>query len=363
MSLHVFGAVVTYSGVAANNRGETEGNITTLQKLLWNGEVHSTVSAEAIRWAIRYYWQKKGIQLNRQWDDDKSDHGYQDEDYRAWDLVDPKGDTYCDDDVLGFMEAAAANEESEFKHEIPRRRKALEDAIEKKTQDAKLKKKLDEFEVAVKKLMDLRREFNRVTDEGGDTDAMQKEIDKLRKKAGLKAGAIARRGVLEIARAISTRPFAGDITFNARSGKKGRTSLYGTEIHATRYQYGFALTPERLRVKTRAIDSIDAITNLGEVAGNQSRFLFDFSPESIVLRISEDAAPRILYCFQEDEVGNIKAPDLVRRVQTGDILASEIYIGGPLAENPEVSELSDAHVYPGVKSAVTEFLTEFQTRL
>lgn len=57
MSLHIFGAIVTGHGCAANNRGETEGNITTLQKLLWKGQVHTTVSAEAIRWALRYYWQ------------------------------------------------------------------------------------------------------------------------------------------------------------------------------------------------------------------------------------------------------------------------------------------------------------------
>ena len=51
MSKHLFGIVVTPYGAAANNRGENEGNITTLQKLLWKGEVHTTVSAEAIRWA------------------------------------------------------------------------------------------------------------------------------------------------------------------------------------------------------------------------------------------------------------------------------------------------------------------------
>jgi CRISPR-associated protein Cst2 len=37
MSLHIFGAVVTGYGCAANNRGEMEGNITTLQKLLGKG--------------------------------------------------------------------------------------------------------------------------------------------------------------------------------------------------------------------------------------------------------------------------------------------------------------------------------------
>jgi CRISPR-associated protein Cst2 len=44
-----------------------------------------------------------------------------------------------------------------------------------------------------------------------------------------------RRGVLEVTRAISLTAFDGDVTFNAKSGEKTSTSLYGTEIHATRY--------------------------------------------------------------------------------------------------------------------------------
>ena len=47
MTLHVFANFVTPFGTAANNRAETEGNMTTLQKLLWMGETHSTVSADA----------------------------------------------------------------------------------------------------------------------------------------------------------------------------------------------------------------------------------------------------------------------------------------------------------------------------
>jgi CRISPR-associated protein Cst2 len=35
--LHVFANIVTPYGTAANNRGETEGNVTTLQKLIWMG--------------------------------------------------------------------------------------------------------------------------------------------------------------------------------------------------------------------------------------------------------------------------------------------------------------------------------------
>jgi len=32
--------------------------LATLQKILWRGEVHTPVSAEAIRWAIRWHWQR-----------------------------------------------------------------------------------------------------------------------------------------------------------------------------------------------------------------------------------------------------------------------------------------------------------------
>jgi CRISPR-associated protein Cst2 len=53
MAIHVFANIVTSFGTAANNRGETEGNITTLQKLIWMGMPHTTISAEAIRFALR----------------------------------------------------------------------------------------------------------------------------------------------------------------------------------------------------------------------------------------------------------------------------------------------------------------------
>lgn len=290
MSLHIFGAIVTGPGVAANNRGETEGNITTLQKLLWNGEVHTTISAEAIRWAIRYYWQNNAEDsVNRMWDDTREDHTWQDPTWKGW--MTPDGDTYIDDDLLGYMKA-----------------------------------------------------------EGGKTEGEKGRTDK-------------RRGVLEIARAVSTTPFAGDITFNARSGVKDRTSLYGTEMHATRYQYGFALTPERLRVRRRAIDAIEAFVNLGEVAGNHSRFLFDFSPESIVFRLTDDPAPRLLYCFEEDDGGRILAPLLVHRIKNLDIDESEVFIGGLLAKDDQIKNLKRLNLYPGIKQAAKAFVKSVKSKL
>ena len=101
MALHVFGAVVTHNGIAANNRGENEGNITTLQKIMWNDQVHTTVSAEAIRWAMRYYWQTSGIPVNRKWIDAKEEFEWQDPNWQGWSSK--EGETFIDDDMLGYM--------------------------------------------------------------------------------------------------------------------------------------------------------------------------------------------------------------------------------------------------------------------
>ena len=286
MAFHLFGNVVTGYGTAPNNRGENEGNVTTLQKILWKGEVHTTVSAEAIRWALRYYWQTAGndYQVNRRWDDEANDNIWQNENF---------DDTnFFDDDVLGFMRAEGAKVEA--------------------------------------------------SDE-----------PKQKGKKAPKGTTTAKRGVLEVTRAVSTTPFSGDLTFNSASGKKGRTSLYGTEVHATRYQYGFALTPERLKDKSRIIAVLEGLSSLGEVAGNHSRFLYDFSPDSLVLRWTHDFSPRILYCFAEKDE-EISIEELIRKVKNQDIEPQELWIAGAITESQEVKELKElgVNIFPGIKLAV-----------
>ncbi|MEP0885450.1 type I-B CRISPR-associated protein Cas7/Cst2/DevR [Trichocoleus sp. ST-U3] len=280
---HLFGNLLTSYGTAANNRGENEGNITPLQKLEWKGETHTIVSAEAIRWALRYYWQRAGYPVNRRWDEDAkpiADHILQEPNFDE--------ERFIDDDVLGFMRAEAAKLEAS-------------------------------------------------------------DQPKGKGKKAPKGTTTARRGVLDVSRAVSTTPYAGNITFNAVSGAKGGTSLYGTEVHATRYQYGYALTPDRLKDKSRIHAVLDGLISIGEVAGNHARFLYDFSPESIVLRWTHDFSPRFLYCFEEDETGEVLVPDLVRRVAAGDIDPKELWIGGAISET--LGDLG-ANVFPGVKSTV-----------
>jgi CRISPR-associated protein Cst2 len=291
--------IVTPYGPAANNRGETEGNISTLQKILWNGEVHTTVSAEAIRWAIRYAWQRSGKPVNREWDEAANTHRWRDERWLAWEGPKGKGkETYIDDDVLGFMLAEAGKAE------------------------------------------------------GSEAEAGAGKG----KRTRVKGTVVARRGVLEVTRAISLVPFGGDITFNAKSGKKTSTSLYGTEVHATHYQYGFALTPEWLRETSRVLDVVDAIVSLSEVAGNQSRFLYDFAPESAIFRWTNDFAPRFLYGFVMDGERPALRDDVRHRIEAGDIDARELVVGGTIAASTDGKDLKQrgAAVFDGVKAAADE---------
>ena len=54
---YLYGTILTGEGVAANNRGDNIGNTTTLQKVFHQDDLHTSVSAEAIRFALRYRFQ------------------------------------------------------------------------------------------------------------------------------------------------------------------------------------------------------------------------------------------------------------------------------------------------------------------
>ncbi len=320
MSLHVFANIVTPFGTAANNRAETEGNITTLQKLFWMGDSHSTVSAEAIRFALRRRL-REFEPTNRRWDEDERNNVWEDWEFKGWDTE--AGKTFIDDDLLGFMTAEAAKQEAG-------------EAGEETAKDA-------DDKPAAK----------------GKKDA---------KEPRKKGTANVRRAVLEVTRAVSLTPWTGDTTFNAASpgatpsaskGDKDRAKNpvpYGTEVHATRYQYGIALTPERLRDRSRVAKAVEALCNLGTVAGNHGRFLFDFSPDAAVIRITPDPAPRLLYCFDTDDHGkSVAAPRLLQRIAAGDIDKAELVVGVADLDGELAKALKGAGVACfGVKAACAE---------
>ncbi|MEL6339961.1 MAG: type I-B CRISPR-associated protein Cas7/Cst2/DevR [Myxococcota bacterium] len=288
MTQHVFGAVLTARGVAANNRGETEGNTTTLQKLIWRGAVHTTVSAEALRFALRARLAEMGAECNRTFEGATRANVWKDPAFKGWSK---DGEvTYADDDLLGFMSAEAAKEENG------------------------------------------------------------------------KGSTKVRRSVLELTRAVSLEPWHGDVTFNAASpgatpsaAKKGTNPVpYATEMHSTRYQYGFALTPSELRDAALAPMALRALVDVGPVAGNQARFLFDFSPDNICFRVTSDRAPRLLYGFDLRDGDSPSLSALASKVRAGDVAANELVIGGPVSEfmtDNERQAFEGAKLYAGVKAA------------
>lgn len=298
MTYHLFGNLITARGVAANNRGETEGNRTTLPKVFWGDNLHVSVSAEAIRWAIRYYWQAMEIPVNRQWLEEKQDTKLSlDKEKVKYDEA-----AFIDDDVMGYMDA----------------------------------------------------------------------------KPGKGSEPVKRRGALEVTRAVSLQSAERiEITFNSKSGKKGkkggqdaeaeqaRTSIYSTETITTRFQYGLAITPERLAVPERVLDVVDAVTKLANVGGNHARFLFDFSPESAIFRWTHHPVPQFLHCFEQPEADILTAARLRQLIECEEIPAEEIWILGGYAFTEEAEALAErgVKVYPSIRKGVKAMKARIATDL
>ena len=289
MSLHVFGTILTSRGVAANNRGENEGNSTTLQKVIRDGDLFTTVSSEAIRYAIREVWMgDSSVTLNRrvahnsnEWTDKEFGKGWE---------------KFIDNDVLGFMHA--------------------------------------------------KKETN------------------------------SRRGILEIGRAVSVTPWPGTVSsnFSSPGSNPGVTHSnpipYAAEIHDTRYQFTIAMTPEALegaKKLDRTSDTLRAIQNLRRVGGNHSRYLFDFAPEAVILRVTHDPAPRIMFCFDEDDNGQLSMQKLIRRMQgtEPDVEPAEVIIGTAIdgIEGEDELKALGATVHRGVKAAFSDALKRIGEQL
>ncbi|QSF50106.1 MULTISPECIES: type I-B CRISPR-associated protein Cas7/Cst2/DevR [unclassified Thermosynechococcus] len=284
MTKHLFATIVTTTAVAANNRGEGDGStLSTLQKITRGNDQYTTVSAEAIRWGLREYFQNHyEKETNRTFNPETDRYSFKDEKFSA--------EKYIDDDLFGYMDA--------------KKGKDNEDATTK------------------------------------------------------------RRGALEISRAMSLDPYWGDIAFGSKGGEKGKTSIHSTEVHCTAYQYTIALTPESLKKPERALLALDAIGAVRHVGGNHARFLYDFRPESIVLRITDDPSPWIMDVFKR--IGeSVGCPRLVRLVEVGDVKADELIVGGEIADTPYGQQLKalGVQVYRGVKEAIAHAKEQLKQQL
>jgi len=298
MTMHLFGTMLTFQGVASNNRGEVSGGtVATLQKVIRNGDIYSTVSSEAVRYALRESLQTvPDVHMNREVGHAGKSEGSSDSTWKAKEFgADEKYDktAYFDDDVLGYMNANARQ---------------------------------------------------------------------------------TRRGILEIGRAVSIDAWPGTISSQFATpgsnpidkpndkSKRFEPHPYQCEVHDTRYQYTFAMTPDGLLAEKylRTEKTLFALQNLRRVGGCHARFLYDFAPEAIVLRWTTDPAPRIMFCFDQNERGHVSLKTLLKRIRGGDVQGDEVYVGTSIDGIPEMKELETAgvHTFPGVKAAVTALLAK-----
>lgn len=304
---YLYGTILTGEAVAANNRGDNIGNTTTLQKVFHQDDVHTSVSAEAIRFAIRYRFQLEGLRINRSYDGGLGKLFYEDEKRTTWN---PNGDVFIDDDLMGFMDAAAAQ-------------------AEKEDEEA-------------------------ATPEDGSAPEVKPKA-----KGKPKGKTTKRPSPLAIGRAVSLRPYRGEISFNAVSGEKvkGKLSLYNAEMHTTEYQYSFGLNLDDVIKKENIEHLVKAIVDPPQVAGNHARFAYDFSPASIVLRVTNAHSSKIQNCFEHDEDNRtFTVEKLLKRVESGDIPADELIIGGEIADTDEGKKLKESgvKVFGGIQQAAAE---------
>ncbi|WP_437724491.1 CRISPR-associated protein [Sorangium sp. So ce861] len=312
---YLYGTVLTGEAVAANNRGENIGNTTTLQKVFHHDDLHTSVSAEAIRFAIRYRFQLQGLRVNRSYDGGLGKLVYVDEKRTGWD---PSREVFVDDDLMGFMDAVAAAKERE----------------EEEGDEAE-----DDADASGAK----------ATGKKGKQAARPKVRGKTTK----------RPSPLAVGRAVSLRPYRGELSYNAVSGDKteNKLSLYSAEMHTTEYQYSFGLNLGDVVDKRNIGHLVDAILDPPPVAGNHARFAYDFSPASIVLRLTHAHSSRIQNCFDHDEARRTyKVDRLLHRVQSGDVPAGELIVAGEIAATQAGSRLKElgATVLPGIAAAGVE---------
>ena len=114
---YCFISILTPFGIASNNRGEGDGsNTSTLQKITMNGQEHTTVSSEAIRWAYReYLGNTYPDEVNRIYDSVVDEYHIKDEKHDEA--------KYIDDDIFGYMDA---KKDSKNKNATTKRRGVLE---------------------------------------------------------------------------------------------------------------------------------------------------------------------------------------------------------------------------------------------
>ena len=262
--MNVFGVALTNEAPSSNNRGENQENYLPLQHITIGDKIHSVVTSVSIRNRLRDVLALNFI-MNR------SRHQLPDNPQpcvKYSGLINPN--KFLDDAIFGYVVA-------EKKKESKSKTSKEEDAPRLREPDAPISKKslllvnhaVSLYETPHDTLLQQYPRQERDWIESKKSKSAKKKADTENEDEG---------------------------TAQVQGG------LLTVEVHYTSYQFPFGLE----RVETWNNDDwikgvLNAIGQLGQVAGNHSRTFFDFSPKSLVVRVTDAPAPQLnLYGFQKD---------------------------------------------------------------
>ena len=243
---------------------------------------------------------------------------------------------YVDDDILGYFKIEKAQKNTKPIQDEKITTANDEQQVEESSQKAKPKSRSKKKEAAL------------IEDRDDVAVEAAPEEEYLPKPKGK---GIPRKGALDLSKAISTTPYDSDVLHSAFGGKKDSNALYSSQCHSTHYQYCFSMTPNHLKDSKRVFHVLDGINSLHRVGGSYSRWLYDFSPNSLILRWTHDPCSRHLYSIDARNNETLTAPKLLKRMQNGRIDPKEVWIAGDLAEG---FEMEGVHLFENPAAAIED---------
>jgi CRISPR-associated protein Cst2 len=273
--MNLFATALTYAAPSANYRGESAENRAVIQKITVGRFDYAIVSPEAIRNALRETLAQMGQPSNRSRLHDEEQLAVKFADY-------PDADKYIDDFFMGWLIAAKPNERKEH-------------------------------------------------------------LEKLKKNGRDPAKfSFKRDSVLRLNMALALEPYRHDSVFtqspqNVNSPWKNadNSQLLHRETVHTAFQYPFALNLNDCLHKADWVKALlTAIGQLNGVAGNHARSYFEFSPASLVARLTPQlVAGYNTYGFAIKEDANHTYTEVIEGILKGDYPGQEFFLGGKLVKD------------------------------
>lgn len=277
--MNIFGFVLTNEAPSANHRRENDENALRLQTIEKGGDTYSMISSVSIRNRLRDTMAEMGLEINRS----RFIHPTNPQPMVVYkDNVNPE--KYLDDFVFGYVRP---------------KNTYLADGFGCNLKSSFL----------VNHAMSLFPFRNDTLLQQYPKQLFQQELELLKIKKSKKD--------------------EGDESDEKSGG------LLNVETHYTSYQFPFGLEKiEKWNNSEWVSGILKGIGQLGFVAGNHARTMFDFSPKSIIVRVTKAPAPQFdLYGFNVD--GSFK--NLIKIINTFG--ASDFWIGGDIINSIDFKKI------------------------